>query len=297
MANDSTLRPVGRSNWPAVRDEMISLIEANRRNPLRKFFIGAHSPYSCPAEQMQEAHAAAAAHGAEFDIHLAESQHELSFVRERYQTTPIRLLDHLGILDDRVIANHVIFADPEEIDLLAARGVRIATCPFGSSKEGKIAPIVEYLEHDIPVGLATDSLLSNNSVSMLRELALLIQLQRVRASKGGVLLADDGLRIATLGSARVLRWDDQLGSLEVGKAADIVLFDVRHPWGLTAERVAMEIVFSADRSNVSLVMVAGRTILADGRMQTLDEPAMWQELADVYQKDGPRDWDPNYTGN
>ena len=238
----------------------------------------------------------AVAHGAEFDIHLSESEYEVSFVRERHQTTPIRLLDRLGILDDRMIANHVIFADPEEIDLLAARGVRIATCPFGSSKEGKIAPIVEYLEHNIPVGLATDSLLSNNSVSMLRELALLIQLQRVRTNKRG-LLADDALRIATLGSARVLRWQDHLGSLEVGKAADIVLFDVRHPWGLTAERVAMEIVFSADRSNVSHVMVAGRTLYADGRMQTFDEQSMWQELAEVYQQDGPRDWDPNYTGS
>jgi cytosine/adenosine deaminase-related metal-dependent hydrolase len=73
-----------------------------------------------------------------------------------------------------VIANHVIFADPEVIDPLAARGVRIARYPFGSSKEGKIAPIVDYLDRDIPVGLATDSRLSNNAVSMLRELALRI---------------------------------------------------------------------------------------------------------------------------
>ena len=118
----------------------------------------------------------------------------------------------------------------------------------------------------------------------------------VRPILGRLFLADDALRIATLGSARVLRWEDQLGSLEVGKAADIVLFDVRHPWGLTAERVAMDIVFSADRSNVSLVMVAGKTLFADDRMQTFDEQAMWQELAEVYQNDGPRDWDPSYTG-
>jgi 5-methylthioadenosine/S-adenosylhomocysteine deaminase len=182
------------------------------------------------------------------------------------------------------------------MDLLAARGVRIATCPFGSSKGGTIAPIVEYLARGIPVGLATDSLLSNNSVSMLRELALLIQLQRIRAHTSGVLFAEDALRIATLGSARVLHWEDKIGSLEVGKAADLVLFDVRHPWGLTAERVAMEIVYSADRSNVSLVMVGGRTVFDAGQMQTIDERALWQELADVYQKDGPREWDLEYRG-
>jgi 5-methylthioadenosine/S-adenosylhomocysteine deaminase len=291
MANDPGLRPVGRPNWPDVKDEMVTLINTHRDNPLRRFYIGAHSPYSCPPGQLQEAHTAAVEHGVDFDIHLAESRHELAFVQQRHGTTPVRYLKELGILDDRMIANHVIFVDAEEIDMLAACGVRIASCPFGSSKEGTIAPLMEFLARDIPVGLATDSLLSNNSVSMLRELALVIQLQRVRAEQRGLLFAEDALRIATLGGARVLKWEDQIGSLEVGKAADLVLFDIRHPWGLTAERVALEVVYAADRSNVSLVMVGGRIVLMDGQLQTVDEQALWKELADVYQRDGPREWD------
>jgi 5-methylthioadenosine/S-adenosylhomocysteine deaminase len=258
---------------------------------LRRFYIGAHSPYSCPPELLQDAHAAAVEHRVDFDIHLAESRHELTFVEQRHGTTPVRYLDDLGILDDRMIANHVIFVDAEEIEMLATRGVRIASCPFGSSKEGTIAPLMEFLAHGIPVGLATDSLLSNNSVSMLRELALVIQLQRVREEQRGLLFAEDALRIATLGGARVLKWDDQIGSLEVGKSADLVLFDIRHPWGLTAERVALEVVYAADRSNVSVVLVGGRIVLMDGQLQTVDEQALWRDLADAYQRDGPREWD------
>jgi 5-methylthioadenosine/S-adenosylhomocysteine deaminase len=296
MANDPGFRPVGRPNWPDVKDTMVELIEAHRSNPLRKFFIGAHSIYSCPPEQIQEAHAAATEHDVDFNIHLAESKQELRTVRERYGTTPVRHLDRLGVLDQRVIANHVIYLDPEEIDLLAASGVRIASCPFGAAKGGSIAPLVEYVRRGLPVGLGTDSLLSNNSVSMLRELGLVIQLQRIRAEQAGLLFAEDALRLATLGSARVLNWQDHIGSLEVGKAADLVLYNLRHPWGLTAERVAMDVVYAADRSDVSLVMVGGRIVLSDGVVQTVDEAALWRELAEVYQHDGPREWDPAYEG-
>jgi 5-methylthioadenosine/S-adenosylhomocysteine deaminase len=296
MANDPGFRPVGPPNWPAVKDTMVELIETHRSNPLRKFFIGAHSLYSCPPEQIQEAHAAAAQYEVDFNIHLAESPHEIAVVRERYGTTPVRFLAQLGVLDERVIANHVIIVDPEEIDMLAASGARVASCPFGAAKTGGVAPLTEYLARGIPVGLGTDSLLSNNSVSMLRELALVIQLQRVRTQQAGALFAEDALRLATLGSARVLNWQAQIGSLEVGKAADVVLYDLRHPWGLTAERVALEVVYAADRSNVSLVMVGGAIVLSEGRVQTVDEDALWRELADVYQQFGAREWDLAYSG-
>jgi 5-methylthioadenosine/S-adenosylhomocysteine deaminase len=291
MANDPGFRPVGRPNWPDVKDRMIELIETHRSNSLRKFFIGAHSPYSCPPEQIQEAQAAAAQHDVDFNIHLAESPHEIRVVRERYATTPIRFLSQLGVLDERVIANHVIIVDPEEIELLAASGARIASCPFGSAKTAGVAPLTEYLARGIPVGLGTDSLLSNNSVSMLRELALVIQLQRVRTHQVDAMFAEDALRLATLGSARVLNWQAQIGSIEVGKAADLVLYDLRHPWGLTAERAVLEVVYAADRSNVSLVMIGGRIVLSEGRIQTVDEDALWRELAHVYQQSGPREWD------
>ena len=131
---------------------------------------------------------------------------------------------------------------------------------------------------------------------MLRELALVIQLQRVRTQQSGGPFAEDALRLATLGSARVLNWQAQIGSLEVGKAAAVALYDVRHPWGLTAERVALEVVYAVDRSNVSLVMVGGRIVLSEGRIQTIDEDALWRELAHVYQQSGVREWDLAYSG-
>jgi 5-methylthioadenosine/S-adenosylhomocysteine deaminase len=294
MANHPSLRPVGPPNWPEVRDEMVSLITANRGNPLRRFFIGAHSIYSCTPEQLQEAHEAARDQNVDFNIHLAEATSETTFTRDHYGLTPVRFLAQLGILDDRVIADHVIFVDDEEIDILEPRGVRIASCPFGTAKSGKVAPLLEYMRRGMPVGIGTDSLMSNNAVSMIRELALVIQLQRVREAEGGLLYPDDAIRLATLGGARVLGWQEDIGSLETGKAADIVLFRLRHPWGLTAERVESELVFAADRNDVAMVLVAGEVVVANGRVLTVDEDALWRELADRYQRGGPSEWHADY---
>ncbi len=295
LANDAQLRPVGRPNWPEVRDEMVSLIASRRGDPLRRFFIGAHSVYSCTPDQLREVHQVARDVGVDFNMHLAESESEAAFTMDRYGLTPVRFAHGLGILDRSLIADHVIYVDAEEIEILDRAGVRIASCPFGTGKSGKVGPIVEYLRRGMPVGLGTDSLMSNNSGSLLRELALLIQLQHVRAARGGLLFADDAVRIATLGGARVLGWEDEIGSLEAGKAADIALFRLRHPWGLTAERVETELVFATDRADVTMVMVAGRTVYAGGRVLTVDEDALWQELADRYQSAGATEWDAGYT--
>ncbi len=297
MANDPRLRTVGPPNWPVAAEQLLAIAAARKDDGLRRFFIGAHSPYSCTPEQIVDAAARARDHDLAFNIHVAENDAEQAFVRERYGTTPVRFLDGLGVLDGRSIVNHAIHVDDEEIGILAARGVGVVTCPFGSAKSGAVAPVSELLERGVHVGLGTDSLLSNNSLSMFRELSLVIQLQRVRARSAGVLEARNAIRMATLGSAAVLGWDRDIGSLEPGKGADVVLYAVRHPWGLTAERVEADIVFAADRLAVRTVLVAGRVLFSDGAMRTVDEEALWAELATVYGSAGPRLWDPNYAAD
>lgn len=295
MANDPRYRSVGRPNWPRVADEVAALAAERRGDPLRRFFIGAHSLYSCPPEQIADARARARALDLPFNVHLAESEAELAFVRERYGTTPVRALDRLGVLDDRAIADHAIFVDDEDIGVLAARGVGVASCPLSTAKTGGVAPLGGLLAHGVRVGLGTDSLLSNNALSMLRELALAIVLHRVRGT--AALEPREAVRLATLGSAEVLGWDDEIGSLEVGKVADVVLYDLRHPWGLTAERVASELVFAADRASVRLVLVGGRVVARDGSVVTIDEAGLWDGFAARYQAGGPRAWDPDYRGD
>lgn len=292
MANDPRHRSVGRPNWPEAADEVAALVRERGADPLRRFFIGAHSLYSCSPEQIQDARERARALDLPFTIHLAESAAELRIVHERFGTTPVRALERLGVLDRGVIADHAIFVDDEEIDILLRHDVAIASCPLSTGKYGSIAPLTTFVLKGLRVGLGTDSLLSNNSLSMLRELQLAVVLHRVRDPKSslGPRLA---IRLATLGSAAVLDWDADIGSLEVGKAADIVLYDLRHPWGLTAERVESEIVHAADRASVRSVIVGGRVVLSDGRLRSIDEAQMWSALAVRYQHDGARPWDVN----
>jgi 5-methylthioadenosine/S-adenosylhomocysteine deaminase len=297
LANDPGLRPVGRPNWPVAADELVALAAAHKGNDLRRFFIGAHSPYSCPPEQILDARARADDHDLPFNMHVAESDAEQTFVQERYGTTPVRYLDDLGVLDARTIVNHAIHVDDDDIAILAARGVGVVTCPFGSAKNGAVAPVAEMLGRGVNVGLGTDSLLSNNSLSMLRELALVIQLQRVRARSGGVLQARDAIRMATLGSATVLGWERDIGSLERGKGADVVLYDVRHPWGLTIERVEADIAFAAGRLAVRTVIVSGRIIFSNGVVRSVDEETLWADLGRTNGSAGPREWDPAYRAD
>lgn len=289
MANDPRYRPVGRPNWPDAADEVAALARERGSDPLRRFFIGAHSLYSCSPEQILDARERARALDLPFNIHLAEHAAELRIVRERFGTTPVRALERLGVLDQRVIVDHAVYVDDEEIDILMSHDVAIASCPLSTGKSGSIAPLTRFRAKGLRVGLATDSLLSNNSLSMLRELSLAVVLQRVRDpdSSVGPRLA---IRLATLGSAAVLGWDADVGSLEVGKAADIVLYELRHPWGLTQERVESELVYAADRASVRTVIVGGRTVLSDGVLRTIDEDRMWAELAARYHPNGARQW-------
>ena len=290
MANDPMFRSVGRPNWPDAANELAELALARAGDPLRRFFIGAHSLYSCSPEQIVEARARARELDVPFNIHLAEHPAEVAIALERYGTSPVRALDRLGVLDDRVIADHVIFVDDDDIDILGRRGVGIATCPLSTAKSGAVAPLAAFIARGLRVGLGTDSLLSNNALSMLRELSLAIVLQRVRGAATALGPAD-AIRLATLGSADVLGWSSEIGSLEAGKAADIVLYDLRHPWGLDAERVAAGIVYEADRASVRTVLVGGRVVVDHGRVSTIDEDALSAELAGRYQGGGPRPWD------
>ena len=291
MANDPRYRTTGRPNWPDAANELARLAATRANDPLRRFFIGAHSLYSCPPEQIVEARERARELDVPFNIHLAEHPAEIAIALERYGTTPVRALDRLGVLDEGVIADHVIFVDGEDIDILDRRGVGIASCPLSTAKSGVVAPLATFIERNMRVGLGTDSLLSNNAGSMLPELALAIVLQRVRGAATALTPAA-AIRLATLGSADVLGWSNEIGSLEPGKAADIALYDLRHPWGLDAERVATGIVYEADRASVRMVLVGGTVVVRDGHVTRIDEDALWDELATRYQSQGPRPWDP-----
>jgi 5-methylthioadenosine/S-adenosylhomocysteine deaminase len=155
---------------------------------------------------------------------------------------------------------------------LAETGARVAHNPVSNGKLASgIAPVRALRERGVPVGLGTDSTLSNNSLNLFQEMKTAVLLQRLATLDGFALTALDAFQMATLEGARVLGWDAEIGSLMPGKQADLVVVDIQHPLGLTPQRVLSDLVYSTSPHQVRSVMVAGQFILANGQLTLIDE--------------------------
>ncbi len=283
LANSPVLRPNGRPNWPRALEETQDAIAASGDNPLCRFYLGAHSPYSCEPELMQEVKQKARELGLPFAIHLAENRAEVALTKERYGKRPVELLHHLGILDSQTILAHCVWVDPDEMDMLAENGAGVAHNPISNGKLASgVAPVPEFRKRGVPVGLGTDSTLSNNSLNLFQEMKFAVLMQRNHHLDGYAMNARDALSMATREGARVLGWEAETGSLEVGKQADLVVLDIDHPLGLTPERVISDLVYAAGPQHIQSVMVAGETIFENGRFTRIDEAAIRRQVRRIY---------------
>jgi 5-methylthioadenosine/S-adenosylhomocysteine deaminase len=238
-------------------------------------WLGAHSPYNCSPEFLREAKRAADAVGYDFYIHLAECRDEVDVLRERHGRTPVQYAADLGLLDARTVAVHCVWLDDEDIRLFRQSGARIAHCPVSNAKLGSgVAPVPRYRRERIAVGLGTDSMVSNNTQSMLQEMRFAVLIQRVRHQDAAALTARDALRMATIEAARVVGLERLVGSIEVGKRADLVLLRTTRPWPVTKDQAMSEVVYSAQRDEIEAVYVDGERVVDRGRLTRVDEVAL-----------------------
>lgn len=272
LANSPELRPAGRPNWPLALEETERAIAERGGDPLCRFYLGAHSPYSCTAELVQEIHRAARERGLPFVIHAAENPQEAQIVRERHGCRPIEWLHRLGVLDAHTLLAHGVWLEEHEIEILAATGAAVSHNPTSNAKLASgVAPVPALRRKGVPVGLGTDSMLSNNGQDLFQEMRMSVLLQRAHTLDGHALSARDALAMATREGARSIGWQQEIGSLEVGKEADLVVLDLWHPLGLTAERVRSDLVYRAGPQHVRTVMVHGEVIYDEGRFTHVDE--------------------------
>jgi cytosine/adenosine deaminase-related metal-dependent hydrolase len=150
---------------------------------------------------------------------------------------------------------------------MARRDCGVAHCPASNAKLGHgIAPVVELLDAGVRVGLGSDSVASNNRMDLLDEARLAILMQRARLRRHDVLSATQALEMATLGGARALGLDGEIGSLDVGKAADLAAFPVHHPRSTPVYDPATSLVFSGAGAAATFVAVAGQPLVRDSRL-------------------------------
>jgi 5-methylthioadenosine/S-adenosylhomocysteine deaminase len=286
MANSEELRP-GAGNWPAILDETQQALAELPQDPdgMTRYFLGAHSPYSCTPDLLREVKRAAERLDLPFNIHLAECEAEVDVVRERHGTTPLRLAEACGLLDGRTILNHAVWIAADEVEILAASGANVAHCPISNGKLASgIAPIRSFREHGVKVGLGTDSTVSNNTLNMWEEMKVALLVQRASSRTARELTARDALALATREAAAVVGMADEIGTLDVGKRADLQLVALDHPRGLTPARVRSDLVWATRPEQVRLVIVNGEVVVSDGTLTKIDEAAIRARAAEHFER-------------
>ncbi|MGQ3298695.1 amidohydrolase family protein [Reyranella sp.] len=224
-----------------------------------------HAPDTCSDDLLREVGRLAEAHGGNLHTHLAQLPIEVEAVQARSGLTPARLLDKLGLLNERLIAAHCIHMERADIELCGKAGITVAHAPIGNAKGGRIAPIVELRDAGARIALCTDTF----SGDLIEAMRWSIAMQRIDR-QGNVLDARTVLDWGTREGAAALGMGSEIGSLEIGKRADIVLLDNRSPSLAPLVDGYGVLVHSASGRDVDTVIVDGRIVLAGGQPVRVD---------------------------
>ncbi len=231
-----------------------------------------HAPYTCGAETLQWVKSLCREHDLLFQIHLSETASEVAQLRARHGETPVRYLDRLGILDDRTLCAHAVWIDDEEIAILSRRGIGISHNAESNMKLASgVAPIPRMLEAGLSVGLGTDGCASNNDLDLFSEMDRVATIHKAFTLDPTVCPARRVLGMATRDGAACLGLEDSVGTLEVGKRADLIAIDLDQPHLTPLYDPVSHLVYVVRGSDVRHVWVDGRLVLHNGTLLNLDE--------------------------
>ncbi len=240
--------------------------------------FGPHANYTLDADQLRATRQAALALGVPISIHMSESPFEVQYSKDTYGMTSIELFESIGFFDGPTIGAHVVWPTEAEISILVDRKVGVIHNPTSNMKIASgIAPIADMLAAGVRVGLGTDGAASNNDLDMWEEMRLASFLQKVEQMNPEVLPAATVLRMATSGGATAIGLGESIGSLEVGKRADIIQVsfdDVHH---VPTYDVISHLVYVTDEQDVASVVIDGKLLMREKELLTIDTERVTEE--------------------
>jgi 5-methylthioadenosine/S-adenosylhomocysteine deaminase len=249
-------------------------------DPLITPAVAPHSIYTCSEALLQDAAALARSHQAPLLIHMAEAPFEIEKSRQEHGLSTVQYLARIGLLGPNVLGAHCIWLDQADVQTLAHYGVG---CSYNPSSNMKTAagsmPAAELLSAGVPVGIGTDGAASNNNQDMFEEMDLAAKQQKLVRMDPRALSAQQVVEMATITGARALHLEHQIGSLEVGKKADLIVVETTAPHATPIYNVYSAIVYALKSSDVRTTIVAGKAVMEDRHMLTLDEPAILAKAA------------------
>ncbi|MEM2383679.1 MAG: amidohydrolase [Candidatus Bathyarchaeia archaeon] len=244
--------------------------------------LGPHAVYTCSLDTLRRVSKKAMKHNIGVHIHLAESEKESINVRETYGKSEVELLRDIGLLRPNLVAAHCIHLSDQEISLMAKSGVKAVYNPVSNMKLSSGIPRVkDLLSAGLIVGLGTNGPASNNCLDMFETMKVSALLQKALYRDPRVLPARKVVEMATIDGAKVLGLNDIIGSIEVGKRADIILIDVNKPHLTPLHNIYAALVYSARGSDVDTVIVDGRVVMRGRVVETVDEQEVMEKAADI----------------
>ncbi|UZD67215.1 amidohydrolase [Marinobacter sp. AN1] len=264
----------------STREENRRLIRSHHetRSGRIRVWLGLEHLFYCTEDAYREAAALSREYGVGIHTHCSEQKEEEWAVTAELGRRSLAMLDHYGILGERTLLAHCVWLNSDEIARVADTGTSIAHCPVSNAKLASgVAPVPEMLAAGVTVGLGTDGPVCNNSLTLFEEMKFASLIQKATRLDATALPADQILRMATINGAKALGLDHEIGSLEVGKKADLLLLDLAKA-NLTPVSVnehggnlLWNLVFAATSANVAVVWVDGRRLIDNGYATTVPQ--------------------------
>ena len=241
------------------------------QDPNLKVMVAPHSPYSCSRDLLESSLELAKEENIPLHIHVAETQEESGIILKRYGKRPLAFLDELGYLDHKAVFAHGVELNEAEIIRLANSQVAIAHNPISNLKLASgIAPVVQLQQAGVPVGIATDSVASNNNLDMFEEGRTAALLQKMKSGDASQFPIETALKALTIEGAKVLGMEAEIGSLEVGKQADFLVIQPQDKIHLQPqENMLSHLVYAVKSSDVDDVYIGGEQVVKDGHVLTV----------------------------
>lgn len=237
--------------------------------------IAPHAPYTVSEEHLKAVRAFSDRTGAPIVTHISETKREVDDSLKAKGASPIDYLSRIGFLNERVIAAHVVWPSDGEIGILKRAGVGVVHNPQSNMKLASgVAPVPKMLKEGLKVGLGTDGAASNNDLSMWEEMDTVAKLHKVFSGDPKVITAQEAFELATIRGAEALHLEKDIGSIETGKRADLVLVERDALNQIPLYNVYSHLVYATKASDVETVIINGRIVMRDRRLLTLDEAAI-----------------------
>lgn len=258
-----------------------NFIKEWKNSRLVKPIVAPHATYSLSPEMLKKSFEMAEKYDTLYTIHVCEMEHEMEKFRKEYGQTPVEFMRDMGLLDRRTLAAHCVYMEQKDMELFAQYGVNVAHCIGSNTKGGRgVAPVPAMEKLGVAAGLGTDGASSGNTLDLFTLFKLFANFQKTAYHDRTLFPACDIVKMGTMGGARAIQEEKNLGSIEAGKKADLVILETSSVNMFPCYNPYSAIVYSANSSNVDTVMVDGEIVVRGKRLQKADLTQIRQELSE-----------------